>query len=128
MIKKCIFLCLVAVLLSSCSERDDFQYLTTHPKFLEHLVQTCATESATTTKQASTCNTAQQARQEVARLLHTLMASPQQFGKEIIAKQQKLAVLKEDYKKNPSVANAKKIKQQQKLIARYLAVSKFAGE
>lgn len=128
MFKKSLLLCLMVLLLSSCAERDDYQYLTTHPKFLERMIKSCETEPATTTSQAQTCNTAEKAKQEVSHLLHNLMSSPQQFGKDIIAAQQILAAYKAAYKKHPSKANAEKVFKQQKLIARYLAISKFVGE
>ena len=126
--RKILILVAAALLLCACTHKNDFQYLTTHPKYLEQLLANCNREVATTSQQEQVCATAEQARQEVHRLLQIVMASPQNFGKEIIREQQKLASLKQQYGKKPTADLNTMIDAQKALIDRHLAICKYVGE
>ncbi len=119
---------IIIFVLSGCHHQDSYQYLTTHPKILEQLLNHCNTMPISQASEDASCMTAENARQEVTVLLNEIQTSLQGFGQKIIAAQIKLTDLKTEYQHQPSSKLAAAIQDQEDYIARLLVICSYVGE
>lgn len=117
--KKFLLLFTASLLLAACHEKDEAWYWN-HPDALRKQLEQCAKQTA---RQGLSCTSLQAIAGKMQNFAWELQQSPQNFGKKILALQEKIAL----QEKNINIkdkANSEALEKDKQLLSQLLAVVK----